>query len=298
MEAPIVLFAYKRPAELEAALRALQENHLSSQSELYVFVDGPKRLEDAYKVEKVHRIVDNVSGFRTVYRFYSETNIGCADSVIRGISYVFERHPAAIIIEDDIVTSPNFLDYMNQCLRQYESNPQVFSVAGYTFPFKRNETYPYDAYFVPRHSPWGWATWRNRWETVDWGMSDYAQFRKDPDQQRGFLRGGSDLVGMLRRQMDGEADAWDIRFCYNRFKHNALTVYPTNSKVRNIGFGSEATHTDIYNRYKTRLDEGYRRSFQLPEEARITDYYHDLTLKRYSIPVRIFNKLKTYAGLR
>lgn len=298
MNAPVLLFAYKRPAEIKATLEALQANYLAPDSDLYIFVDAPKRPIDAPKVAEVHKILNGATGFRTIYRDYAKTNIGCADSIIRGISHVLNQHPSAIIVEDDLITTPNFLDYMNQCLRQYEANKTIYSIAGYTFPFERPADYPYESYFIPRHSPWGWATWADRWKSIDWDMTDYPEFARDRRQQKAFMQGGSDLVKMLADQMEGRADAWDIRFCYNRFKANGLSVYPTVSKVENIGFGKEATHTNIFNRYKTQLDPGTQRVFKLAEIPEITPYYHRQTLRRYSVPVRIYNKLKTYAGMR
>lgn len=298
MTAPIILFAYKRPVELQATLQALQANYLASQSDLYVFVDAPKRPEDSLKVTQVQELLNTVSGFRTIYRDYAETNIGCADSVIRGISIVLAKHPSAIIVEDDLITAPNFLDYMNQALEQYADSKRIYSVAGYTFPFQRPADYVFDAYFIPRHSPWGWATWADRWQSIDWDMTDYPAFSQDKRQQKAFNQGGSDLVRMLADQMEGRSDAWDIRFCYNRFKANGLTVYPTVSKVENIGFGEGATHTNIFNRYKTQLDNGSQRTFNFPTVVESTAYYHRKTLQRYSIPIRIYNRLKTLAGMR
>ena len=298
MNAPVILFAYRRPAEIQVTLDALQANYLAPESDLYIFVDAPKRPEDAPKVAQVHKILDAASGFRTIHRDYAESNIGCADSIIRGISQVLTNHPSAIIVEDDLVTAPNFLDFMNQCLEKYADTRGVYSASGYTMSFSRPYDYKSDAYFVPRHSPWGWATWADCWQSVDWAMTDYPAFAEDKQQQRAFMQGGSDLVGMLRDQMEGRADAWDIRFCYNRFKENGLSVYPTVSKVQNIGFGSDATHTNIYNRYKTPLDEGTQRVFDLPDVVETTGYYHRQTLQRYSVPTRIYNRLKTLAGMR
>ncbi|MBD2752280.1 glycosyltransferase [Spirosoma validum] len=298
MNAPVILFAYKRPAELKATLQALKANYLASQSDLYIFVDAPKRPEDSIKVAQVQQLLNDTTGFRNIYRDYAKTNIGCADSVIRGISLVLAKHPSAIIVEDDLVTSPNFLDFMNQGLAQYADSKQVYSVAGYTFPFPRPTDYASDAYFIPRHSPWGWATWSDRWQSIDWDMTDYPDFTQDKRQQKAFNQGGSDLVRMLADQMEGRSDAWDIRFCYNRFRANGLTVYPTVSKVENIGFGEGATHTNIFNRYKTQLDKGTQRTFDFPATVQPTDYYHRKTLQRYSIPIRIYNRLKTLAGMR
>ena len=58
--APIVLFCYNRPQHTEQTLRALSENILAEQSELFVFCDGPKAdatEEQLKKIEEVRRIV-------------------------------------------------------------------------------------------------------------------------------------------------------------------------------------------------------------------------------------------------
>lgn len=296
--APIVLFGFKRPHELKLTLDALKANPLASASDLYVFVDFPKKAEVMPKVLQVRQVLDELTGFKSIYRDYAESSIGCASSIIRGISYVLDRHPSAIIVEDDLITSPNFLAFMNQCLQQYATNRKVYSVAGYTFPFERPANYDADAYFIHRHSPWGWATWADRWHSIDWTVADYDQFKNDKQAQKDFMRGGADLVRMLRRQIEGEIDAWDIRYGYSQYKAGGLTVYPTTSKVQNIGFGQDATHTDVYNRYKTQLDEGTEHTFTLPDVARPTEYYQRKTLQQYSFATRLYNRLKTYAGMR
>ena len=298
MNAPVILFGYKRPDELRQTIKALQANYLAPASDLYVFVDAPRKPADEPGVAEVRELIEQLTGFRNIYRSYAPANIGCADSIIQGITTVLQQHSSAIIVEDDLITAPNFLDYMNQCLRQYADTKKVYSIAGYTFPFAKPADYAADAYFIPRHSPWGWATWADRWQSIDWTVSDYDEFKNDAKRQRAFNQGGSDLSRMLRHQMEGAIDAWDIRYCYSRFRAGGLTVYPTISKVQNIGFGPGATHTDIFNRYKTQLDAGQQRTFNLPTVVQATPYYKQKTIQRYSPITRIYNRLKTYAGIR
>ncbi|WP_332367823.1 hypothetical protein [Spirosoma telluris] len=156
MPAPIVLFAFKRPNELQQTLTALQANYLADQSDLYVFVDGPRpgRTEELAKVEAVREVVDKLTGFRRIHRVYREQNTGCANSIIAGVTAVLQKHKSVIVLEDDIVTSRNFLDYMNQCLERYADTSTVFSIGGYTFPFPRPAGYESDVYFFGRTCAW------------------------------------------------------------------------------------------------------------------------------------------------
>ncbi|QJW88006.1 glycosyltransferase [Spirosoma taeanense] len=299
MLAPIVLFAYKRPHELQRTLQALQANHLAPYSQLYVFVDGPSQPADVAKVEQVRQLVAGIEGFAGVVRVIREANLGCAASVIAGVSEVLARHDSVIVVEDDIVTAPNFLDFMNQALIQYAANADVFSVSGYSLPFKTPAGYTSDGYCFRRHCPWGWGIWADRWRQAQWDVPDYREFMSDPEQRRAFNRGGYDLVRMLRRQMEGELDAWDIRLIYTQFKLGVFTIYPTVSKVENIGFYSnDGTHTNIYNRFKTRLDTGQQHRFSLPKQIEENDDFGRQFRWQYSVGVRIWNRLKTTVGLR
>jgi len=299
MYAPIVLFAYKRPYELSKTIEALKNNYLATESELFVFVDGPKRAADISKVEQVRGIVQKASGFKKIHLFLSQQNKGCARSIIDGVTYVLSYYSTTIVVEDDIVTAPNFLDYMNQCLLQYAGNSTVFSIGGYTFPFAKPTEYSDDVYFIGRTCAWGWGIWADRWKQADWDVTDYSQFIQSRKQRQAFNKNGSDRVRMLRRTMQGEVDTWDIRLCYAQFKYGGYTVYPTVSKVENIGFySSEETNTSVFNRYKTIVDIGVQRIFNLPITVSENAYYTRQFRHKFSIGVRIANRLKTLAGWR
>lgn len=294
--APIILFAYKRPHELQQTIQALQANHLAAQSELYVFADGPRRPADEPKVAATRAVLDQISGFKAIYRHYSPHNIGCADSIIAGISSVLKQHPAAIVIEDDIITSPNFLDFMNQSLQKYATNQTVFSVGGYTFPLRKPADYKHDVYFFGRTCAWGWGIWADRWFKADWALTDFNTFINDSAAKRRFNEGGSDRVRMLQRAYTKEIDAWDIRLCYAEFRQQGVTLFPTLSKTLNIGVDSPDSTTEVvYDRYKTPLDSGEQRTFILPETVTVDDDYARQFRQKFSRPVRVWNKLRTYA---
>lgn len=297
--APVVLFAYRRPHELRNTIAALQANHLARQSELHVFVDGPKHPFDIPKVTEVQRVVAGITGFRKVFCNFAERNKGLAASIIGGVSQILRQHDRVIVLEDDILTAPNFLNFINQGLSQYERHPRVFSIGGYTFPFGRPANYAHDVYFYGRTCAWGWGIWADRWSRTDWSVADFDSFMADPVRRQSFNYYGSDRVRMLRRTLEGELDTWDIRLCYEQFKRGQLTVYPVQSKTENIGFQAEgSSHTNVFNRYRTVLDPGVQHSFVMPEQVAEHPHYTRLFRQRFSLGTRLVNRLKTVAGLR
>ncbi len=207
---------------------------------------------------------------------------------------IFETYPTVIVLEDDLVPSKNFLQFMNQTLRAYQNESNVFSVAGYNYPFNIKNNEKYDVYFLPRPCSTGWATWKDRWVDLDWEIKDFQDFSKDKVAIDKFKEGGTDIFQMLKRQQAGEIDSWAIRWSYNLFRKQSLTAYPILSKIKNIGFSDQATNSNIYNKYSTCFDTENKSMFKYPTSITMDPFYHRQLLNFYSIKSRIKNKLLTY----
>lgn len=292
--APVVIFAYKRRIELERAVNALRQCTLADQTDLFLFSDGPKGDKDRSAVAEVRNYIQSISGFKKVTHFFSDHNKGLGSSIIGGVTKIFESYPAVIVLEDDLVPSKNFLQYMNQGLKTYQAETKVFSITGYSYPFKPKEDENRDAYFLPRTCSYGWATWKNRWEDIDWDIKDFEVFSKDNNAIRAFKQGGGDLFQMLQRQQLGKIDSWAIRWSYNQFKKGALTVYPVLSKIKNTGFGEQSTNTNIYNKYFTNFDTENKQQFVFPSTVKVDRFYQRQLLNFYSLTSRLKNKILTY----
>lgn len=268
MRAPIVLFTYDRPHHTRQTVEALAANDGARESDLFVYSDGPRTADNEEAVQTVREYLRTVRGFKSVTLIEREENRGLASSVIAGVGEVLSRTTSVIVMEDDLLTSRNFLQFVNAALATYEQRPDVFSVTGYNYPLDIPSTYPEDAYLSYRSSSWGWGTWRDRWSRVDWSISDYAEFLRDPEAQERFRRGGDDLQPMLELQMSGKLDSWSIRFDYAHYRHDAFCVHPVVSKVQNIGFDGSGVHCTETDDYDVELDPGDR-PFELPRDLRL-----------------------------
>ena len=160
--APIILFTYKRTSTLKRTVDSLKNNGLAEKSELFVFSDGPRGDQDFDAVNQVRDYIMEIKGFQSVKYFFSQPNRGLASSVIYGVSLVLQTYDSAIVLEDDLLVTPNFLAYMNQGLREYGADEKVFSISGYSFHIQPPAKFSEDAYFLNRGSSWGWATWKNQ----------------------------------------------------------------------------------------------------------------------------------------
>lgn len=284
--APVVLFLYNRPKHTKITLDALKANPLASNTDLYIFIDGPKTLEQRKNVEEVYNIASNTAGFRKIKIVRSHINKGLSNSVINGVTDIINQYGKVIVLEDDLISSSYFLEYMNNSLNLYENNTKIWSISGYT-PRNINSKgeYDKDIYLSVRGCSWGWGTWKNRWELIDWEVKDYVNSKNKQKIRREFNKGGNDLSFMLEDQINGRIDSWAIRWVYNQFKHSSYTVYPIKSMITNIGLDFSGTHSSNNQKYYSPL---FNERIELKPDIQLNDIllkefksFYDLTLKGY-----------------
>lgn len=291
--APIIVFAFNRVDTLQNTIESLKKNKEAKDSELYVFVDGPRLNKDGEKeqVLAVQEYVKTITGFKNINYKFSETNKGLAQSIISGTTLVINKYGKVIVVEDDLYVSPCFLTFMNILLDKYRNDQRIFQISGYGLKIKVPAEYKYDIYMHIRAHSWTWATWKDRWDTVDWEVKDYQDLVQNKKKQKAFNNGGSDLFKMLKGYMEGKNNSWYIRFTYSMFLQNKFGICPIKSLVINDGFRSQATHCNTYNRYTVDFFNEYKNDFLIPEHIEWNPIISKKVYKYWSIPYRIYGKM-------
>ncbi len=290
--APVIVFGYNREDHLKQTIDALGKNVGAKETDIFLFLDGFKGEEDQKKVETVQTYGKSLTSdprFRSITVFCAEYNRGLALSVIQGVSRVIERYGRVIVLEDDIISSQDYLSFMNDALNYYETEDSIWSISGYTFNLISLKNVQEDVYLGYRASSWGWATWKNRWISIDWNVSDYNLFRYNILSRVKFNRGGTDMSDMLDRQMAGEISSWAIRWCYAQFRQNKLTVFPCKSKVLNIGQDGTGTHSDKMNQYDSNQFGNHEYTLTLPPINRVI-----LREFKNRVKLSLFSRIKRY----
>ncbi|MBL8437376.1 MAG: glycosyltransferase [Zoogloeaceae bacterium] len=231
--APIVLFVHGRPEHTRRTLAALAANPLAARSDLTIFADGAKGAEDAAAVAEVRALVKDAGGFARVRVVERPGNFGLARNIIEGVTEVVAARGKVIVLEDDLVTSPSFLTFMNQALACYEGDLSVWHISGWNYPI--DPAGLGGAFFWRAMNCWGWATWADRWQ----------HFERDPgrliahwDQQmirRFNIDGAYDFWAQVKANHEGRKKTWAIFWYATIFEHGGLCLNPSVSFVRNIG---------------------------------------------------------------
>jgi hypothetical protein len=239
--APIALFVNNRPDHTRRTVEALQKNNWAAESDLFIFSDGAPTSEAAASVQKVRKYLASIEGFKSVHTVARERNFGLANSIVDGVTKVCGEYGRVVVLEDDLVTSPHFLRFMNEALDAYENEERVASVHGYWYPV--DGPVP-ETFFLRIASSWGWATWSRAWRLFERdGGRLLAELRRRKLENDFDLEGAVGYTRMLKEQIAGKNDSWAIRWDASLFLSGRMSLYPGASLVRNIGFDGTGTHS-------------------------------------------------------
>lgn len=236
---PVVIFLYNRPKESKDLLCCLLNSNSICNRKVYLFQDGLKQNHNAETWNEVNRMILNWDYPNKIIDV-SQSNYGLAQSVFNGLRKVFETSKGAIILEDDLLVSNDFFEYMDQSLKIFVNNKEIGSISGFVHDDILNTSA--QTFLFPRPSSWGWATWSDRWNNFKLNHVNLEDINNRKLMSQ-FARGGEDLPWMLRRQKLGIINSWAVQFSFYQFINELYTIYPSKSKVVNQGFGSDATHT-------------------------------------------------------
>jgi hypothetical protein len=244
--APVIIPTLNRYEHFKRCLESLEKCTGAEKTDVYVALDYPPsnkyvngwQLVDAYLKSKA----DN-NRFKNLFVIRRERNYGIGkkdgnyESLLEEIKKVSDRY---IFSEDDNEFSPNFLEYINWGLSEFENDEKVLAVCG----FKRidctsfnNNVYKYKSY-----NAWGAGFWFRSKEKLDkyWDLDVIKDILNSTSIFKAFTKKAyilSCLVSMLNSQKI-LADVIPSLLSENE----RWCIFPTISKIRNHGHDGSGLH--------------------------------------------------------
>jgi hypothetical protein len=291
--APIALFVYNRLRHTQRTVEALLNNSLAKDSELIVFSDGPKDVEASVAVQQVRNYIKTVTGFKSVSLVERNQNEGLASNIVDGVTNVVNQYGKVIVMEDDIVTSPMYLNFMNQALDFFENEKKVWHVSGWNYPVGFNELG--DAFLWRGMNCWGWATWADRWQYFEKNPKALINDWSAEERSRFDLDGSGIFWNQIEANAKGKINTWAIFWYATIFQNQGLCLNPSISYVDNIGHDGTGEHCGVGNSHSVSfLNE--QSDIALP--TKISEDSHSVSeIKKFSknlkkpFVVRVVNKI-------
>lgn len=244
--APIVYFAFNRPEHTLKTLQAISECRNAENTTLYIYIDGPKTSATDVmlnNINEVKKIAAQKKWCGEVQIFASETNKGLFKSIVHGITEAANKHGKVIMIEDDVLVFPGFLNYMNTALDLYEKEPEVMHISAFTKAEFKNVPLQESTFFYNHTTCWGWATWKRAWDK----FTPDALAIKEACAKKGNIHylnmdGTFEMFWGLKAIADGKFQSWNTLWHSVVFLNDGLCLHPSRSLVNNIGHDGSGTN--------------------------------------------------------
>ena len=317
--APVVLFVYNRPWHTVQTLEALMQNEEAKDSILYIYADGPKEgasLEDMERIKKTREVIRQKKWCGEVHLIESDINKGLANSVISGTSEIVNKYGSVITLEDDVICSKYFLEYMNKGLILYKADEKVWMISGYLWPLKKRQ-FKHHSFFMPFITTQAWGTWERAWNKFDKKAYGYEVLKTSPKIKRKFnLNNNYDFANNLITQIEEKKNnSWSIKFWWSMFKNDGLILFPDRTLIKNIGWDGSGENCGEIGQYE---DNYWKRDYQIKyfppkivsnsKHFKLVKSFHSkiiwkpkLTWKQYlvakmpnSFLIKLYRKLKNY----
>ena len=277
--APVAFFAYNRPLHTEKTLTALSKCIDAEYTELFIFIDAPKKVEDIDNVNRVKEICYNKQWCYKVH-ITENTYNKWPLTLIEAVKDLCENYGKIIVIEDDVLVSPYFLDYMNKALEKYKNIEKVMEISGLCYPIKLglNNNQDLEAFFTEETMTYGWGTWKRAWNLFEPDVDKLLSIFSDKEIRKKLELGGAiNYYSMLLNIKNGKYPGWDIRWHASKRIHGGLTLCPTQSLTTNIGFDVSGQHCGISFNYFFKLK--MKAVLQFPDKIEVNEFYQEELIK-------------------
>lgn len=293
--APIVIFTYNRPWHTQQTIEALLQNEYAAESDLIVYSDSSKNENAEAGVEETRKYIASIKGFKSLRIIERADNYGLANNIIDGVTSVINEFGRIIVLEDDLLTSPYFLKFMNEALNLYENTEEVISVHGYIYPIKRKLP---ETFFIKGADCLGWGTWKRGWDLFNPNGLELLKQLTNTKQCKEFDFGGAyPYTRMLKRQALGQVGSWAIRWYASAFLKNKLTLYPSRSLIYHNGSDGSGTNCGVSDEFEVELSTTPIKVYpigieELRQMRRCFTYYFRYTLRFIRVKMYIKQFLK------
>jgi hypothetical protein len=229
IKAPVLFIVFNRPEETKISLHNILN---SCQGKIYVSADGPRKgnLNDIQNCEQVRDIIINTSSEAQIFTNFHDDNLGCKNAIVQAVDWFFQNEKKGIIIEDDVIPSPDFFKFSELCLNRYEDNKSISAIQGFN---NYGQGISSDRYFYSRgFYPWGWATWRDRWEKYKVDITSKELLRNRRNFSPAYIETVALMLDLVNNNL---LDTWDYQFAAMQIIHDNFTILPEANLVQNIG---------------------------------------------------------------
>lgn len=298
VETPVLFITFVRPGYARQTWDGIK----AAQPKKLYFYSNKGRAEKEGEIEQNEEIrsyIKEIDWDCELHTFFRDECINVYDSLRGAIGWLFDNEEEGIILEEDCVPTKAFFSFVDQMIVKFQDDWRVWCISGDNW--LNYQSHDYDYLFSHYHFMYGWATWRRRWQSIDW---DNINISESLDNHIfTYLFKNKEQVAFREKevlklkQFIEKTKCWDYYLGVKMDQNNALTVHPKINLITNIGCVG-AHHSKPSKSIVNAPAVSYCDTYTIKKKPPfvIADYEYDCLLyknifKKKPFIIRVFNKL-------
>lgn len=237
VETPVLYITFARPEYASKSFAAIKK---AQPKKLYFYSNKAReeKPDEMARNQEVRSYINQIDWDCELKTWFRDEYVDVFTSIWGAIDWIFENEEKAIVIEEDVVASLAFFDYVDKLIDKYCFNENIWMISG------NNAAPQYNpqglSYFPSRLADiYGWASWRHIWKSFDRTLSYWPTYRNSNHLRKYWE---STIIGYYYKKMGDRLfeniktyNPWDFIFNNNRRKNNAFCIIPYTNLAQDIG---------------------------------------------------------------
>ncbi len=186
-------------------------------------------------VDNVRKYIKKIKGFKKIKIVERKKNFGLAKNITTGVSKIINKYGKVIVLEDDIIVSPNFLEFMNLSLNKFKNKKKIWHINGWNYNFKFSKNIKKNTFYWRGMNCWGWATWKDRWKNYKNNSSRLIKKWTKNEIEKFNFDNSYNFWSQILRNHNGTISTWAVFWYSSIFEKRGLCLSPLVSLTKNIG---------------------------------------------------------------
>lgn len=228
LNVPILFICYKRFDYVKETLSKILE---FKPNKLYISIDGSRDNNDIQDVIEVKKTIeellgDNLFDRSNVYYKIEEENLGCEINIINSINWVFNKEEEVIIIEEDVLVTDEFIDFI---IKEKDNviKGEYVCISKILYDSLGLDSFQFNAH--------GWYITKLNWVNT----FSIQNIKKDNFMFEKIIKliykPSPDAYKALKYTLEQRHFHWDENFKHNIFLKNKKILYVPDNSTKHIG---------------------------------------------------------------
>lgn len=259
--APVIVPTLCRHEHFSNCIESLSKNGYAKYTDIFIALDYPCSPSHEKGYELINGYLNKISGFKSVNIIRRKNNFGALLNFYRARDEVLSVYDSFIYIDDDLIFSPNFLEFVNKGLDKFKSDKSVFAVSGFAYVdqsvvFCENNFYR-QGISLPVY---GFGTWKDRVEEFKSVYTRRYAIKKIINPftlASSLLHSANTFLFLIVSAFKKEKFTDSTCSVYMYFEKKDV-IQPVISKVKNMGWDGSGVNCRVDERhsYQT-IDKNY-----------------------------------------